>query len=160
MDTPISKLRVWQIWKELKHLTVSAVCEDSSTGARVGNGSPEPSGGRVDRRRDRFRPMASSVSVLSSIVPNGHQVLPTFPPPPRFIPYGGFSQVKCGVMSQKGWFYWGFRISYATFYFERELSVRPGSVETGPVCSNPYFITLECFRATPTLRWLRSGTPF
>jgi hypothetical protein len=35
MDTPISKLRVWQIWKELKHLTVSAVCEDSSTGARV-----------------------------------------------------------------------------------------------------------------------------
>ena len=35
MDTPISKLRVWQIWKELKCLTVSAVCEDSSTGARV-----------------------------------------------------------------------------------------------------------------------------
>jgi hypothetical protein len=35
MNTPISKLRVWQIWRELKQLTVSAVCEDSSTGARV-----------------------------------------------------------------------------------------------------------------------------
>ena len=35
--------------------------------------------------------MASCVSALSSIVANGHQVLPTFPPPPRFIPYGGFS---------------------------------------------------------------------
>lgn len=35
MDTTISKLRVWQIWKELKHLAVSAVYEDSSTRARV-----------------------------------------------------------------------------------------------------------------------------
>jgi len=35
MDSMISKLRVWPIWKELKHFAVSAVCEDSSTGARV-----------------------------------------------------------------------------------------------------------------------------
>jgi RNA polymerase sigma-70 factor (ECF subfamily) len=33
--------------------------------------------GRVERRRERFRPMASCVSALSSIVANGHQVLPT-----------------------------------------------------------------------------------
>jgi hypothetical protein len=38
--------------------------------------------------------MASAVSTLSSIVANGHQVLPTFPPPPLFIPYGGFSPVR------------------------------------------------------------------
>jgi hypothetical protein len=53
--------------------------------------------GRVERRRDRFRPMASSVSALSSIVANGHQILPTFPPPPLIIPYGGFSPVECGA---------------------------------------------------------------
>jgi hypothetical protein len=50
--------------------------------------------GRVERRRDRFRPMASAVSALSSIVANGHQIVPTVPPPPRFIPYGGFSPVR------------------------------------------------------------------
>jgi hypothetical protein len=35
MDSMISKLRVWPIWKELKHFAVSAVCEDSSTSGRV-----------------------------------------------------------------------------------------------------------------------------
>jgi len=55
---------------------------------------PHPLGGRVEWRRDRFRPMASCVSALSSIVANGHQVLPTFPPPPLFIPYGEFSPVR------------------------------------------------------------------
>jgi hypothetical protein len=38
--------------------------------------------------------MASDVSALSSIVANGHQVMPTVPPPPRFIPYGEFSPVR------------------------------------------------------------------
>ena len=52
---------------------------------------------RVEQRRDRFRPMASCVSALSSIVANGHQVLPTFPPPSLIIPYGGFSSVLCGA---------------------------------------------------------------
>ena len=50
--------------------------------------------GRVGQRRDQFRPMASFVSALSSIVANGHQVVPTFPPPPLFIPYGEFSPVR------------------------------------------------------------------
>lgn len=31
----MSKLRVWKIWRELKQLAVSAICEDSPTGARV-----------------------------------------------------------------------------------------------------------------------------
>jgi hypothetical protein len=31
----ISELRVWPIWKELKHFTVSAACEDSSSNART-----------------------------------------------------------------------------------------------------------------------------
>jgi hypothetical protein len=53
--------------------------------------------GRVERRRDWFRPMAPCLSALSSIVANGHQVLPTFPPPPLFIPYGGFSRILCGA---------------------------------------------------------------
>ena len=35
MDSVISKLRVWPIWKELKHFAVSAACEDSSTNARA-----------------------------------------------------------------------------------------------------------------------------
>ena len=50
--------------------------------------------GRVERRRDRFRPMASCVSALSSIVANSPRVMPTFPPPSLFIPYGGFSPVR------------------------------------------------------------------
>jgi hypothetical protein len=54
---------------------------------------PESSG-RVGWGRAWFRPMASDVSALSSIVANGHQVLPAVPPPPRFIPYGGFSPVR------------------------------------------------------------------
>ncbi len=35
METTLTKLRVWQVWKKAKCLAVSAVCEDSSTGARV-----------------------------------------------------------------------------------------------------------------------------
>jgi len=35
MDSMISKLRVWPIWKELKHFAVSAACEDSSTSSRA-----------------------------------------------------------------------------------------------------------------------------
>ena len=35
MESMISKLRVWPIWKELKHFAVSAACEDSSTNART-----------------------------------------------------------------------------------------------------------------------------
>jgi hypothetical protein len=35
VDSMTSKLRVWPIWKELKHFAVSAVCEDSSTNART-----------------------------------------------------------------------------------------------------------------------------
>src|ERR1700690_4052716 len=35
VDSMISKLRVWPIWKELKHFAVSAVCEDSSTNTRM-----------------------------------------------------------------------------------------------------------------------------
>ena len=58
--------------------------------------SDQPLGGRVERRCDQFRPMASAVSALSSIVANGHQIVPTVPPPPRFIPYGGFSPVPAG----------------------------------------------------------------
>jgi hypothetical protein len=55
--------------------------------------------GRVERRRDRFRPMASAVSALSSIVANGHQTVPTVPPPSRFIPYGGLSPVQLEAIS-------------------------------------------------------------
>jgi len=35
MDLMVSKLRVWPIWKELKHFAVSAACEDSSTSTRA-----------------------------------------------------------------------------------------------------------------------------
>jgi hypothetical protein len=35
MDSTIAKLRVWPIWKELKHFAVSAACEDSSTSTRA-----------------------------------------------------------------------------------------------------------------------------
>ena len=44
----------------------------------------------------RFRPTASGVSALSSIVANGYQIVPTVRPPPRFIPYGGLS-VRLGA---------------------------------------------------------------
>ena len=48
---------------------------------------------RVERRRDRFRPMASSVSALSSTVANGHQVLPMFPPLHQPLPTGTESEM-------------------------------------------------------------------
>src|ERR1017187_1927363 len=35
MDSMISKLRVWPIWKELKRFAVSAACEDFSTSTRA-----------------------------------------------------------------------------------------------------------------------------
>src|ERR1035437_8485991 len=53
-----------------------------------------PHAGRAERRRDRFRPMVSLVSSLSSIVANSHQVLPTVPPPSLIIPHDGFSPVR------------------------------------------------------------------
>jgi len=60
----------------------------------LGNRPLRDSSGRVGWGRAWFRPMASNVSALSSIVANGHQVMLTVPPPPRFIPYGGFSPVR------------------------------------------------------------------
>jgi hypothetical protein len=119
--------------------------------------------------------MASFVSALWSIVANDHQVLPTFPLRPlysfrtagfpennvaRHIVLDMWPKKECGVEGQKGGIHWGFRISYATFYFDHERSLRLGLGETGPVCSNPYSIILECFRAMPMVRWLRSGTLF
>ena len=50
----------------------------------------------MERRRDRFRPMASFVSALSSVVANSPRVMPKFPPPPLFIPYGWFSLSTAG----------------------------------------------------------------
>lgn len=35
METAITRLRVWPVWKELRHFAVTAVCEDCSAGARV-----------------------------------------------------------------------------------------------------------------------------
>ena len=35
MDSTLTKLHIWQVWKGLRRLPVSAVCEDSATGARV-----------------------------------------------------------------------------------------------------------------------------
>jgi hypothetical protein len=35
MDTALSRLRVWPVWQKAKRLTVSAVHEDSATGARA-----------------------------------------------------------------------------------------------------------------------------
>src|ERR1019366_8000516 len=35
MDSMISELRVWPIWKELRRFAVSAACEDSSSNART-----------------------------------------------------------------------------------------------------------------------------
>ena len=34
MDTTLSRLQVWPLWQKAKRLTVSAVHEDSATGAR------------------------------------------------------------------------------------------------------------------------------
>ena len=57
--------------------------------------------GRVARRRDWFRPMASAVSALSSIVANGHQILPPFAPPPLIMPCGGFSLTTVGSQPRR-----------------------------------------------------------
>ena len=35
MDTTLSKLRVWPTWQKMKRISVSAVHEDSATGARA-----------------------------------------------------------------------------------------------------------------------------
>src|SRR5262245_5342873 len=35
MDATIEKLQAWSMWKQLRRLPVSAVCEDPATGARV-----------------------------------------------------------------------------------------------------------------------------
>jgi len=35
MDSTLTNLRAWQVWKGLKHLSVSAACEDSATAERV-----------------------------------------------------------------------------------------------------------------------------
>src|SRR4029434_6945093 len=43
----------------------------------IKSGPSLPFTGRVERRRGRFRPMASDVSALSSIVANCHQVMPS-----------------------------------------------------------------------------------
>jgi len=48
----------------------------------------------VERRCDRFRPMASDISALSSIAANGQQVVPTAPPLPLIIPYSEFSPIR------------------------------------------------------------------
>jgi hypothetical protein len=68
--------------------------------------------GRVGWRCEQFRPMASCVSALSSIVANGHQVLPSFPPPPLFIPYGGFSPVRLEASLSPSTLPSPFRISF------------------------------------------------
>ncbi len=35
MEAAMARLRVWPIWKELRHFAVTAVCEDCSTSARA-----------------------------------------------------------------------------------------------------------------------------
>src|SRR5208337_1496824 len=124
-----------------------------------------------------IRPMTSSVSALSGIVANGHQAIHFVSSAPSKIPYGGFSPVKCGaphftgyVAKIKMWrrgpegpFLLGFSVFYATFYFDHrhhQCCQFGFFLETRPVCSNPYFTILECFRATLTHRWLRSGRHF
>jgi len=58
------------------------------------SGSARKPGGRVEWRRARVRSATSIVSALSSGVANGCQIIPTFPPPPLIMPYGGFSPVR------------------------------------------------------------------
>jgi hypothetical protein len=50
--------------------------------------------GRVERRREKLRPMTSAVSALSGIVANGHQAILSVSSAPSKIPYGGFSPVR------------------------------------------------------------------
>ena len=47
---------------------------------------------RVEWRREQFRSAASVVSALSSFVANGHQTMPSFPPPPLKFRTAGFPQ--------------------------------------------------------------------
>src|SRR5208282_2598156 len=49
-----------------------------------------------------FRPAASIVSALSSVVANGRQVVLTFPPPPLIIPYSGFSPIRLEAPAHAG----------------------------------------------------------
>ena len=90
--------------------------------------------------------MASCVSALSSIVANGHQVLPTFPPPPLFIPYGGFSPVRLKASLSPSTLPSPFRIS-----FDAGLAIHPflafliqasgiAAVPTGPWLSAVYHL--------------------
>ena len=57
---------------------------------------------RVEWRRDRFRPMGSCVSALSSIVANSPRVLPTFPPPLYSFRMAGFPQYGWKPASSSG----------------------------------------------------------
>jgi hypothetical protein len=59
---------------------------------------------RVEWRREQFRPAASVVSALSSFVANGHQTMPSFPPPPLKFRTAGFPQ-------------YGFKLAPATATF-------------------------------------------
>jgi hypothetical protein len=105
-----------------------------------------PRSGRVGWRCEQFRPMASCVSALSSIVANGHQVLPSFPPPPLFIPYGGFSPVRLEASLSPSTLPSPFRIS-----FDAGLAIHPflafliqasgiAAVPTGPWLSMVYHV--------------------
>ena len=51
-----------------------------------------------------FRPMASSVSVLSDIVANSHQTIHSVSSAPSEIPYGGFSPVRLQTRRQSATF--------------------------------------------------------
>ena len=59
---------------------------------------------RVGWRREQFRSAASVVSALSSFVANGHQTMPSFPPPPLKFRTAGFPQ-------------YGFKLAPATATF-------------------------------------------
>lgn len=61
-------------------------------------------GRRVEWRREQFRSAASVVSALSSFVANGHQTMPSFPPPPLKFRTAGFPQ-------------YGFKLAPATATF-------------------------------------------
>jgi hypothetical protein len=104
------------------------------------------SSGRVGWRCEQFRPMASCVSALSSIVANGHQVLPSFPPPPLFIPYGGFSPVRLEASLSPSTLPSPFRISFdaglASHPFLAFLIQASGiaAVPTGPWLSAVYHV--------------------
>jgi len=90
--------------------------------------------------------MASCISALSSIVANGHQVLLSFPPPPLFIPYGGFSPVRLEASLSPSTLPSPFRIS-----FDAGLAIHPflafliqasgiAAVPTGPWLSAVYHV--------------------